>query len=236
MKITTINSIEVSSLCNNACQYCPAKDQGKHRETGLMDLDTFGVAMEWVMYFVKAGTQRELNLFGVGEPTLNPDFIKMIRYARAALPFRQIIHANTNGKGMTVEYARQLKDAGISHIDITMHNHFDAANCIRIFKQVGIPGQLSIDPVTAPNNWAGQVDWFAPEYEAGPCPWLGRGQVMVMSNGDITPCCIDAFATGVFTNIFEDITQAEVKPFDLCRRCHHTQPEIITSGYVQEIT
>ena len=129
---------------------------------------------------------------------------------------------NTNGNTMTEKLAKSLKDAGIHSIDITGHKARSVAKTIRIFQKVGIQGQLSFDFMTAPNNWAGQVDWFEPEYEAGPCPWINRGQVMVMSNGDVTRCCIDAFGKGILGNILTDnVLEFDVTPFGLCNTCHH---------------
>lgn len=226
MKIQTINSIETSSLCNNKCEYCPYPEQHKHRETGLMSMEVFEAALGLVRACVGAGTQRELNLFGVGEPTLNPNIVEMVRMARRVLPLRLPVHLNTNGNTMTEALARDLKDAGVSEIDITGHNARAAAKTIRIFQKVGIRGQLSLDFITGPNNWAGQVDWFEPEYHAGLCPWLNRGQVMVMSNGDVTRCCLDAFGKGVFGTVFDtDIMNREITPFELCRTCHHDVSE-----------
>lgn len=222
MKITTINSIEISSLCNLKCPYCPASIQGQHRQTGLMSMETFEKAIEWARYFARKGTQREINLFGVGEPTLNPDLAYMIELARNKLPFGQKLHINTNGLLMTRELAVKIKDAGIDHVDITGHDPYHTAKTIRIFREVGIAGQLSFDYITAPNNWAGQVDWFEPDYhKQWPCPWIGNGQVMVMSNGDVTRCCIDAFGTGIMGTVNDDLTQMDVTPFELCRKCHH---------------
>jgi hypothetical protein len=228
MKITTINTIETSSLCDNSCEYCPASIQGEHRQVGLMEWDMFKQAIDWVLHFCKQRTQHELNLFGIGEPTLNPELVKMVSYARNRLPFRQKIHLNTNGNNMTYDLARDLQKSGITSIDITGHDARSAAETIRIFRQLGIPGQLSMDFMVKPNNWAGQVDWFEPDYHKVPgmdCPWIGKGQAMVMSNGDITNCCIDAFASGVFTHVSEDIAQKEIQPFKLCHACHHIIPE-----------
>ena len=228
MKITTINTIETSSLCDNLCEYCPAPIQGKHRETGFMKWETFTKAIEWVKHFCNERTQQELNLFGVGEPTLHPDIVLMVAWARNNLPFRQKIHLNTNGNTMTLELAKRLKSAGITAIDITGHDARATAKTIRLFRQVGIDGQISMDFMTRPNNWAGQVDWFHPDYHkvnGMDCPWLGKGQAMVMSNGDITTCCIDAFAQGVFAHVLNDITDKELQAHQLCHACHHTIPE-----------
>lgn len=231
MNISTINSIETSSLCDRKCRYCPARDQGQHRPVGLMDMDTFMQALTWVRFFSVRGTQRELNLFGVGEPTLNHLLPEMIAKARTVLPMRCPVHINTNGHWVDTsttlvtqeetDYATRLKTAGIDHIDITGHDPFRTAKAIRIFQAVGICGNLSFDYITQPNNWAGQVDWFKPIYNAGPCPWLGRGQVMVMSDGSVTRCCIDAFGTGIMGTVHDKLDTIDMEPFGLCGKCHH---------------
>jgi len=228
MRITTINTIETSSLCDNKCEYCPAPLQHKHRPVGTMQWDTFEASIEAVKRLCRQGTQKELNLFGVGEPLLNINIVQMVAHARKMLPFRQDIHLNTNGNLMTEKLAYQLKDAGITGIDLTAHKARSAANTIRIFQKVGIPFRISLDFITRPNNWAGQVDWLHPDYHKADgmdCPWLGRGQVMIMSNGDITTCCIDAFGTGIFGNIHKDeLEHLRVEPHDLCEACHHRVP------------
>lgn len=228
MKITTINTIEVSSICDNSCQYCPASIQSKHRQVGYMTMSTFKTAIDWVLHFCRRGSQRELNLFGVGEPTLHPDIVDLVAYARNKLPFRQKIHLNTNGNTMTKKLAIALKKAGITSIDITAHHAYSAAKTIRIFQEVGIDGALSLDFVTRPNNWAGQVDWFEPAYHKAKgwdCPWLNHGQVMVMSNGDVTTCCIDAFGQGVFAHVNDDLIDKRVEAQELCHKCHHIVPQ-----------
>ncbi len=236
MKIKTINTIELSSICDNACEYCPAKDQSQYRPTGLMQEEVYKKAVNQVLKLCRAGTQLELNLFGVGESTLHPQLIEWVEYARKHLPFNQTLHLNTNGNRMTHEMANGLQKAGISSIDITGHNHKSTAKTIKIFRDIGIAGNLSYDFVTAPNNWAGQVDWFEPDnrlphYRNNPCPWLARGQIMVMSNGNITTCCIDAFGKNVFGNIFDDLDKLEIKESELCQTCHHKIPE---AHYPQE--
>lgn len=219
-KIRTINSIEISSLCDNNCAYCPASLQHQYRKTGLMDMRTFVAAIAWVARMQKRGTQRELNLFGVGEPTLNPLLPEMISVARARLGPHQRLHMNTNGNGMTRELAIALQNAGITSIDITGHDHFVTAKTAQLFRELNISHRISHDFVTQPNNWAGQVDWLKPDYSY-PCNWLRDGQVMIMSNGAVTACCIDAFGRGIFASVWDDLNIAESKPFETCLHCHH---------------
>lgn len=223
MKIQTIMNIEVSSICDNTCQYCPAPVQAKHRKTGFMTMFDFVLAIEHVKKLAQDGTQTELNLFGVGEPTLNKNLVAMVKHARKNLPKRIPLHLNTNGNTMTMELAGELKEAGISSIDITGHKAYSAAKTKRIFEAHQIPHRVSFDAVLNPNTWAEQVDWIPPNYpNTYPCPWINKGQVMVMSNGDITRCCIDAFGKGVIGNIYNDFENLEVTPFSLCEKCHHT--------------
>ncbi len=226
MNIQTINTIEITSICNNKCVYCPASEQHKYREVGHMNHEVFEAALDAVLFLARQGTQKELNLFGVGEPTLHPHLVEFIEMARTRLPIKQQIHINTNGRIMTRELALKIKNAGITSIDVTVHDGYykQAVNTIRIFAELGILFKISVDPVVGPNNWAGQVNWFEPHYSS-PCPWIGRGQGVVLSSGDITRCCIDAFAKGVMGNILkDDITKMNVSAFALCNKCHHTDP------------
>ena len=160
MKISTINTIETSSLCNRACKYCPAMLQEKYRKTGLMEMHVFKEAIKWVKHFTYQGTQQELNLFGVGEPLLNPYIVEMVREAKGVMPLNQPVHLNTNGSLMTEQLAMKLKIAGINHIDLTAHDAYDTARCIRILRKAGIEGKISLDFAIVPNDWAGQVNWF----------------------------------------------------------------------------
>lgn len=223
MMIQTINSVEVSSICDNSCPYCPCSRQREERPVavGLMPWEVFERTIDWVLYFARRGSQRELNLFGVGEPTLHPRLAEMVSYARRMLPFKQVLHLNTNGNRMTEELARELKAAGIDKIDITGHDHHSTAKTLRIFRKVGIPHSVSYDFALYPNNWAEQVDWFEPEYAAGLCPWISKGQVMVMSSGHVTTCCIDAFGQNIIGTVFDAVSEFSIEESPLCSSCHH---------------
>lgn len=225
MKPRTIMNVEVSSLCNLKCTYCMSPIQMRYRPVGLMSTVTFRKAVEWVKYFVQQGTQTEINLFGVGEPTMNahlPEFVKMLR---EELPLCTHIHTNTNGGLITESLANALKDAGISQIDITGHSHLFTARTMRLFRRLGIKSSVTYDFVVVPNNWAGQVKWFKSEVNYI-CPWLANGQLYIAWNGDIYQCCFDAKATNVLGNIFDnEPNDIEIKPYELCKKCHQIIPE-----------
>ena len=60
MKLSSVNIVEVSSLGDNKCAYCPAPIQHQWRPTGNMTLETFERAVDWVRYFVNQRTQTDL--------------------------------------------------------------------------------------------------------------------------------------------------------------------------------
>lgn len=226
--VTTINSIETSALCDNQCPYCPAWRQP--RETGLMSMDTFRAALSLVKYFARRGTQQELNLFGIGEPLLNPDIVKMVEEARRAMPISKPVHLNTNGNNLTIELARGLKAAGISSVHVTGHDPRTAAAAIRMLQILEIPCALSVDFMAYPNDWAKQIEWFPPLYST-PCPWLNLGQCMVAWDGQVTTCCLDASGFGVIGTVNDDPASLMVRPFALCHNCHHIVPPLM-DGYI----
>lgn len=222
MKITTINTIEVSALCDNRCAYCPAPTQHEHRPVGLMTLETFKRALFWVRYFADRGTQQELNLHGVGEPTLNKDLMEMIRLAREATP--GVINFNTNGNRLTPELAAACKAAGLTSINVTAHNAESTKNAVKAIRAAGLEGHVNADFAVNPNNWGGQVAWTETvDYKLW-CHWLDKGQVMIMWDGRVTRCCLDAFGQGVFATTDDNLAELDVTPFALCEKCHHERP------------
>jgi organic radical activating enzyme len=223
LNIQTINTVETSAICDNNCPYCPAPEQDKYRDTGFMSPEIFQLVLDNIKKLCDNGTQQEVNLFGIGEPLLNPNIIKFVEMARNQIPMRIPLHLNTNGNILTEEIARAIKDAGITHMTITDHDAYSTVKAIRIMQKVGIPTNVTRDPILKPNNWAGQVDWFKPDYTYD-CQWLGKGQVAVQWDGKISTCCIDSRSQGIVGHISEDISKMELRPHNLCIKCHHIVP------------
>lgn len=221
-RITSITNIEIMSMCDNACKYCPSPvltKSDEFRKEKSMKWDTFKKAVEWVSHFASLGTQRECNLFGIGEPLLHPNIIDMVAYARNSIPERIILHMNTNGNKMTDEIAKKLKQAGITRMTITDHRAESTVKAARALRGANIPFGVSRDAVYKPNNWAGQVEWFEPEYNY-PCQWIEEGQVMVYSDGRIATCCIDAFGSGIVGSVDDNLMEIDLRPHELCQKCH----------------
>lgn len=234
-KLQAIKNLEISSVCNLACPYCPARLQDQHRDVGLMDDATFDRALYWLDRWVRAGTQRELNLFGVGEPLLHPKVVEFARRCREVMPLYLRLLMNTNGILLTEDVARALYDAGVDKIDITDHDAEVSMRAIRVLRKVTGQYRDSQDPrsrwgysrdgVVNPNNWGGLIDWVpSVEHPRVLCPWLAQGQVMVMSNGDVTRCCQDAFGRGILGTVHDDLDRIDHSPYVQCETCHEEVP------------
>ena len=230
-KVGCIKNLEVASICNLACPYCPCAGQGSYREVGLMDEATFDRSLFWLDKFVKAKTQRELNLFGVGEPSLHQNYIEMVKRCREIMPLTLPLRLNTNGMIVTEEWIEEVILAGADALDLTDHDARASMKTIQIFQRLGpkypdFKFGYSRDGIMQPNNWGGLVDWVpVVQHNKVLCPWLGNGQVMIMSNGDVTRCCQDAHARGLLGTVWQDdLDQLDHTTFIQCATCHEVVP------------
>jgi radical SAM protein with 4Fe4S-binding SPASM domain len=100
--------IEPSSLCNLHCSLCPVST-GLKRPQGMMEMDLFKRVLDEV------GEQVfNLQLWGWGEPFLNPNIFEMIAYARGK---GVKVISSTNGHLFArEEYADRLVRSGIDSI------------------------------------------------------------------------------------------------------------------------
>lgn len=82
--VREIHQIEPTSRCNLKCKYCPQWPKLPRAKLD-MTQETFEAALAMVEYFVGLGTQTELSLTGIGEPTLHPHFVDMMVRAREVI-------------------------------------------------------------------------------------------------------------------------------------------------------
>lgn len=114
MKKETALHIPVSSYCNNDCRFCmePRVDT----RVNLNKKFIFGMLEKY--RFEKA----DRVLFTNKEPTLNPDLIHYIKYARK-LGFKNIALV-TNGRRLSfLKYCQDLLKNGLNHITVSIHGH-----------------------------------------------------------------------------------------------------------------
>lgn len=175
-------------------------------------------SLHWASYFVEEYGQDELNLAGIGESTMHPNFVEFLGLARMAVgPDVRIVLA-TNGVLMTNELAQAMKPWN-PDVYVSLHQPVLAKRGVDAIAEAGLLRGISVDPAIAAINWAGQVKWKATAPKGRECDWVTGGKTMVMSDGRITRCCLDASGVGVLGSIFDDLTQIRTTPYSLCRTC-----------------
>lgn len=211
-----LHQIEITSHCNLKCQYCPSPTL--KRKKMHMEWDVFMRSLHWVEYFMEHYGQEEVNLAGIGESTMHPQFLTMLAAARGRLgPDIRIVLA-TNGKLMTDALAQAMKPWNPT-VFVSLHQPVFAGPAVECLRRVGLLAGVSNDPSIAATNWAGQVKWHNSAEPGRPCPWVRQGKTMVMSDGRLTTCSFDASGIGVIGHIDDDLTKIQTRPYSLCRTC-----------------
>lgn len=219
--IRAIHQIEMTSRCNLRCRYCTHPKMPRPK----MDMteETFTRALHWVKFFQAKRPHVELNLAGIGESTLHPDFVRFTHLAREAVgPYVNLILA-TNGLLMTDELARAIAPAR-PKVWVSLHRPEKAGPAVEALKKAGIYAGSSSDPSLAAVDWAGQVQWHVSAPKGNPCQWLAHSMVMVMSDGRVTRCCFDSTGEGVIAHIDDDLSKFATSPYKLCDHCHLEVP------------
>lgn len=218
--VQEMHQIEITSICNLRCQYCTWPKMPRPKQH--MDRETYEKALGWVKHFQRKGTQGELNLAGIGESTLHPDFVEYVARAREVLGDDIRLVIATNGLLMTEEMALALKPYNI-RIWVSLHRPEKAGPAIEILKRVGLYNGASADPSVSAIDWAGQVEYHVSAPPAA-CDWLKSGWVMAMSDGRVTTCCLDSTGEGVVGTVDDDPNGVELQPWKLCDGCHLVPP------------
>ena len=166
------------------------------------------------------GGENELNLAGIGESTMHPEFVDFVFRAREVMGHNFGLVLATNGILMTRELARAIAPTGI-HVFVSMHRPEKAGPAIEACREVGILAGVSADPSVASTDWAGQIKWHvSTPLKGAPCPWVSQGRLMVMSDGRITRCSFDSTADDVLGTVWDDLSTMQTSPYKLCASCH----------------
>lgn len=113
--------IDPSNVCNQQCTYCPTGDHELIKKIGrknhIMDLEMFKKIIDQFNDF--PDQVKTLRLYKDGEPLLNPDFCKMVRYAKESGLFKSI-DTTTNGTILDESLIRDLISSGIDKIFLSV--------------------------------------------------------------------------------------------------------------------
>jgi MoaA/NifB/PqqE/SkfB family radical SAM enzyme len=209
------HQIEMTSRCNLRCRYCPSP----HLKRPKMDMseDHYIAALAWAHRYVERGSQHELNLAGIGESTLHPDFVRWVFLAREAVgPACRLVLA-TNGLTMTDELAMALAPSGIN-VYVSLHRPEKAGPAVECLKRAGILSGVSLDPSVAATDWAGQVKWHN-SAQRRDCTWVRGGKFIVLADGRVSRCAFDASGIGVICSITDELDRFRTTPYALCVTC-----------------
>ena len=227
MKLQTITTIELSSICNLSCKYCINRLMVKNGRTpSIMTDDTFDASLRWLRALCDLETQQEVNLNGNGESTLDPKLVYRARRVKDIMGERSVQFC-TNALLLTKKLIYDLKDAGVDRIDLSIHSAYNVRRCVGLLADAQMPSVVNAGTVMSSHNWAGQLE---KEHEVDicytiPCHPIIQGRGYIDSDGYVTPCCYDYLRLGAFGTVFNvDLLDREVKPFSLCKTCHQTLP------------
>lgn len=104
--------IEVSRFCNLKCPSCPM-GRNKITNKALMSYGNFKKIIKLIN-----STVREVALFNYGEPLLNPEIAKMIKFAKANKI--ETIGFHSNGLLLNKKMSRELVKSGLDYINISI--------------------------------------------------------------------------------------------------------------------
>jgi hypothetical protein len=187
-----------------------------------MEREIYIKALRLAQYCYQVHGQRELNLCGIGESTMHPEFDEFVRLAREMMPDVRLVIAS-NGVKVTEEHIKTCARYGLDYY-VSLHRPEVAGPVIEMAKKHGVLRGVSADPSIAAMNWAGQVDWHVSAQQDTPCPWLKDQMVMVTAEGDLVSCCLDGDGLSKLGTVDSDINQLNVKPYSLCKHCTHSVP------------
>lgn len=232
LPVKSLHQIEVSSFCSLRCSYCvsPTLERTKVEMTKEHLLS----ALEHVKYYVRQGTQHELNPCGIGEATEHSHWIEFLEIMRSAVgPDVHIIFA-TNGLSAAKAGGEELVKAMVPFnpsVFVSLHRPEKARIAAELYQKYGLLKGVSQDPVLNSMDWGGKVaqQGLKQTYVA-PCTWQRQGWAMAMADGRVTACCLDGSGAGTIGHVNDPVGSLKTKPYDLCLNCHQ---EIGIEGFNQ---
>ena len=107
--------IELATICNLHCPMCYTitEEFACHVHRGVMDFELFKKIIDEI-----AGKVPAIRLSLRGEPTLNPNFIKCIHYAKQA--GIKEVSSLTNGSTLTPEFMEKMMLAGLDWLTVSI--------------------------------------------------------------------------------------------------------------------
>lgn len=118
--------IDPSNLCNFRCEFCPSGHDDLIQKTGrrqqILDFDLFRKIIDETNHFEEQ--IRVLRMYKEGEPLVNPNFTRMVCYAKEHGNIGRI-DTTTNGALLSPKLNQAIIDSGIDQINISVNGVSD---------------------------------------------------------------------------------------------------------------
>jgi len=158
------NLIQVrpTTLCNLRCPFCStaSNDPNIHSTDYEVEPDYLIKTIKEVVNF-KECNNTEINIDSVGEPLMYPKLTYLIKEIKK-IPQVKKISMQTNGTLLTKDNIKQLEQAGLNHINLSIHtldekqakelsgnSNYDIKKILNLLKEIEI--DLWLTPVWIPN-------------------------------------------------------------------------------------
>ena len=226
--VRDVHQLELTTRCNLKCKYCPHFPNLPRTQED-MAWETFEAALDLVKFFVRQGTQTELSLTGIGESMLHPRFVEMVAESRAVIGPNQPLTLTTNGLLLDDAMAAALAPFK-PQVFVSLHRPEKAAFAIVAAKKYGILGGSNTAFADSAFNWAGYQQNWTPMVSAPniKCEFLGAGWCVVLVDGRIATCCLDADGSSVIGHVKDNPETLMLKPWGDekkgCKVCHMEVP------------
>jgi hypothetical protein len=141
--------LELSAYCNRRCTFCPNTAGTRIGRDSLRSGMSFELLDSIVGSLAEIEYDRLMLLHLYNEPLADPALAQKIALIRSRLP-KPKLHLNTNGDYLTAELLKDLVEAGLSSLAVSLYgpNHGEyvesylRASFRRIFEIVGAKGQI----------------------------------------------------------------------------------------------
>lgn len=220
--IREVHELELSSLCNLACKYCPHPTL--RRDKANIAWDVFELALRHVQHYVDAGTQGELSLTGIGEAILHPRFGEALYRCREVLGRDRKLTVATNGIAVVDSIARDLAAVNAS-VYVSLHRPEAATPAMVILARHGAAIWTNHAFVDSSIDWAGQVEWHC-SASSHACGYLSYQWAVIRQNGNVDMCCQDAHDLHHIGTVWDEPGTWAARPIPLCKSCHLKVPEV----------
>lgn len=226
--VRDVHQIELTTRCNLKCKYCPHHPNLPRKKED-MEWDVFEASLDLVKFFVRQGTQTELSLTGIGESMLHPRFVEMVAESRVAIGPHRPLTLTTNGLLLDDAMAAALAPFR-PQVFVSLHRPEKAAFAIVAAKKHGILAGRNTAFADSAFNWAGYQQNWTPIVSAPniACEYLRSGWCVVLVDGRIATCCLDADGSSVVGDVRDNPEKLALKPWGDekkgCQACHMSIP------------